>query len=134
MEGIAEVTDQASITVHDVMTENVHTVLMETLVIEAANLMAEKNLRRVVVTDDKTIVLGVVSQRAVLKSFLAHEKKQLPKMTKPENRSTHRWRLARLSIITESSRFRPKFRSSKPRSCWPQIKSDAFQSLVARKN
>ncbi len=55
--------------VQDIMVTNVHTVTPDTSVADMATLMAQHNLRRVVVVDAQGIVIGVVSQRDTLRTF-----------------------------------------------------------------
>jgi len=59
--------------VRDLMTSEVRAVEQTTNVDEVADLMAEYDLRRVVLVDDQQHVVGVVSQRDVVKHYLFAE-------------------------------------------------------------
>lgn len=64
--------------VRDVMVENVTSVHPDTPIAEAAQLMAEQNLRRMVVVDYRDKVIGVVSQRDLLKPYLFADQADVP--------------------------------------------------------
>jgi CBS domain-containing protein len=56
--------------VRDAMCEQVVTVLSKTSAMEAAELLAENNMRHAIVVDNDRHVMGVVSQRDILKHFI----------------------------------------------------------------
>ena len=56
-------------TVRDIMTKNVHTAKANSSVVDAADLMAQHNVRHLVVMSADGRVAGVVSQRDVLKHY-----------------------------------------------------------------
>ena len=58
-------------TVRDAFTEDVYTVRTDAPVAEATNLMTELNLRRVIVIGRKNRVVGVISQRDILRHYLS---------------------------------------------------------------
>lgn len=83
MQALQELSDQLAGTVQDVMTEQVHTAKRGSTVCEAADLMVDKNLRRVVVVDEKKRVLGVVSQRDVIRHYLTAAESEQQSETPP---------------------------------------------------
>jgi CBS domain-containing membrane protein len=62
--------------VEDVMTTDVHTALANATVAEVAKTMADNNLRRIVVLNHRKRVAGVVSQRDIIKGYLAGDDKR----------------------------------------------------------
>ncbi|MDA7951290.1 MAG: CBS domain-containing protein [Pirellulaceae bacterium] len=68
---IQETTNQFRGTVRDTMTRDVVFADCNSTICEISELMVEKNLRRMVVIDERKKVLGVVSQRDVLKHYVA---------------------------------------------------------------
>ena len=75
LEAIAEPVAEPELdgTVRDLMVQEVKSVSSTWSVAEAASMMAEFNLRRVVVVDRNQHVVGVVSQRDVLRHYLLSE-------------------------------------------------------------
>lgn len=71
MQAVEVAADHLVGTVRDVMTQDVQTVDPSTPVAEVANQMADHNVRRIVVVDAQRKVLGVVSQRDILRHYLA---------------------------------------------------------------
>lgn len=70
MPTLAAPTPPITAVVRDVMTKEVLTAPPTTLVAEAANQMSDRNTRRIVVVDAQQRVLGVVSQRDVLRHYM----------------------------------------------------------------
>ncbi len=56
--------------VQDIMTTEVHTATTGTSIRDVADTMAEFNLRRIAIVDERKYVVGVISQRDVLRHFL----------------------------------------------------------------
>ena len=75
---------QATSLVRDVMTKEVQTSPPTALIAEVAEQMTDQNIRRVVVVDAQQRVLGVVSQRDVLRHYLATEQGDTPAV-EPQN-------------------------------------------------
>lgn len=62
---------QFSGTVRDIMTEQVRTVDWSTAVVDAARTMARHSLRRILIVDENQQVVGVLSQRDVLRHLIS---------------------------------------------------------------
>ncbi|MCC9604893.1 CBS domain-containing protein [Blastopirellula sp. JC733] len=73
MPSLDTISEKLSGAVRDVMTVKVHTATVGTHVKIVAGLMARHNLRRIIVVDDKKRVIGVVSQRDVVRSMMKPE-------------------------------------------------------------
>jgi len=70
MQSLEAVADQLAGTVRDIMTEEVRSARINMSVSEVADLLAEFELRRIVVVDQFKQVAGVISQRDVLRHFV----------------------------------------------------------------
>ena len=57
--------------VRDVMTRDVHCANVDMSVAEVTNKMTEEKLRRIVIIDERRRVVGVVSQRDILRQFIS---------------------------------------------------------------
>lgn len=62
---------QLTATVRDVMTKEVQTTLPNRLIGEVANQLSDNNIRRIIVVDQQQRVLGIVSQRDILRHYMA---------------------------------------------------------------
>ncbi|PQO47812.1 HPP family protein [Blastopirellula marina] len=74
MTAIETISKQLQGTVKDLMSVKVHTATAGTHVNIVADLMARYSLRRVVVVDNQKVVLGVVSQRDVVRALIGSQK------------------------------------------------------------
>lgn len=98
-----EATSLLSGIVRDAMTTDVHAAEANTPIAEVANRMADANIRRIVIVNHRKQVQGVVSQRDVIKSFLASDDSHQPIATESNASAAIETVITRDKPITVSS-------------------------------